>query len=54
MLKRRILKVRMNRNSEVGRQRPGRGGPDQNRNLPTSERRIDQGRIAGERKLYVN
>ena len=50
----RVLKIRMHCDPEIRRQRPWRRGPDQNKNFSTSERRIDQRRIALQRKLHVD
>src|SRR6185503_16399665 len=54
VLERRVFKIRMNGDAEVCRQRPGRRGPDQHENFSTSERRIDERRIALQRKLHVD
>ena len=42
----RIFEIRMNCDTQIRRQRPGRRGPDQNEDFAVRKYRIDQGRIA--------
>ena len=49
-----VFKIRMNCDPEIRRQRPGRRGPDQHKNFSPGECRIDQRRIALQRKLHVD
>src|SRR5258705_2360258 len=41
VFERRIFKIRMNSNTEIGRQRPGRGSPDHHEDFSTGKCRID-------------
>src|SRR4051812_35773908 len=54
MLDGRVLEIRVNGDSQIGRKRPGRRRPDEEKDFPTTERSIYQRRVAGERELDVN
>src|SRR5689334_15531504 len=54
MLKRRILVIRMHSDTEIRGQRPRRRGPNHDKDFASCECRIDDGRIAPERKLHVD
>ena len=54
MLERRVLKVRMHGDTEIGGKRPGRRCPDQDEDFPASQRGIDQRRVATQGKLNVD
>ena len=53
-LDRRIIKIRMNRDAQIRRQRPRCRRPDHEKNILAGECRIDLRRIGLQRKLYVN